>query len=203
MNLFAICCESSASDQTIVPNESLTKILLRGTPVFDAVPFYPAWLYKDPGAPLHILQQLRDFYVSEYNDPIVQEDKQPHYMGIFFAIEIAMQLPMAFYSVYRLSGKKVTSGRFELALLVYALETALSSVLCLHFVYLQDPVEYPKKDITILQGYVPWVVARKFLPSTLAFVQLLMLHTASLLFVDMFYRLYSRLATTDAVKKNQ
>lgn len=130
------------------------------------MPFYPSWLYKDPGAPLHVLQHLRDFYIAEYNDPIVQDDKQPHYMGILFAIEVGMQLPVTLYALYRLgfgSGTKGgrTTGPFELMLLVYALETALSSVLCLHFVYLLDPVEYPKKDITILQGYVPWVVARK------------------------------------------
>lgn len=137
------------------------------------MPFYPAWLYQAPGAPLHVLQQLRDFYIAEYNDPIVQEDKQPHYMGILFVIEVAMQLPIAFYSVYRLglgSGKRAgTTGRFELALLVYALETALSTVLCLHFVYSLDPVEYPKRNVMLLQNYGPWFVARKFAANPVGF----------------------------------
>lgn len=127
------------------------------------MPFYPAWLYRDPGAPLYFLQQLRDFYIAEYNDPIVQHDKQPHYMGILFVIEVAMQLPVSLYSIYQLgfSGKRGTTGHFELTLLVYALETLLSTVLCLHFVYMLDSDEYPKKIIILFQNYVPWFVARK------------------------------------------
>lgn len=125
------------------------------------MPFYPAWLYKNPGTPLHFLQQLRDFYIAEYDDPIVQDDKGPHYMGILFVLEVAMQLPVALYAVYRLGVGRRTTGTFELALLVYALETALSTVLVLHFVYMLDPAEYPQKNVLLFQNYVPWLISRE------------------------------------------
>lgn len=178
---------------------------------FDAVPFYPAWLYKTPGTPLHFLQQLRDFYIAQYDDPIVQDDKAPHYMAILFVLEVAMQLPVALYAVYRLGlGARRTTGPFELVLLVYALETALSTVLVLHFVYLLDPAEYPQKNVLIFQNYVPWLIARESAATTsrrpIGFERrwrMLTCTIAGLMFVDMFCRLYKRLSTTDIVKKRQ
>lgn len=42
--------------------------------VVDGVPFlYPARLYEPKGSPLHFLQQLRDYDLKTFNDPLIQE----------------------------------------------------------------------------------------------------------------------------------
>lgn len=130
---------------------------------FDAVPFYPVWLYQPPGAPLHALEQLRAWYVAAYNDPVVQPAKAPHYMGILFALEVALQFPVAVYYVVAACCRKTTTTvgpLLELVLLVYALETALSTVLVLDFVYGLDPAAYPLKNVLLFQNYLPWFLAR-------------------------------------------
>lgn len=130
---------------------------------FDAVPFYPAWLYQPPGAPLHVLEQLRAWYVAAYDDPVVQPAKAPHYMGILFGLEVALQFPVAVYYVVAACCQKTTTTvgpLLELVLLVYALETALSTVLVLDFVYALDPVAYPLKNVLLFQNYLPWFLAR-------------------------------------------
>lgn len=175
--------------------------------VFDAVPFYPEWLYKDPGTPLYFLQQVRDHYISTYNDPIVQEDKAPHFMAVMFAIEVAFQLPVSLYSVFRLAfGTKSTTGPYELLLLVYAAETAFSSLLCFYELLGFDSAIYsiPHKNVLLYQMYAPWIVIRKSTSNSIRHTaDMLTALTASLLFVDMYYRLYSRVSATDDIKKNQ
>ncbi|KAJ9138112.1 hypothetical protein NKR23_g8632 [Pleurostoma richardsiae] len=154
----------------------------------DAVPSYPAWLYKPEGSPLHFLQLLQDAYLSMYNDPFVQEDLAPRWIRPLFAIELLFQLPVAAYASYQLRGKAGTTGPLELLLLCYAFEVALSTLLCVNDVFYWDPVEYPPevKNDFIFKLYGPWLV------------------TPLLLFADMYWRLFSRVSSgSDAVKKAQ
>ncbi|ROW05445.1 hypothetical protein VSDG_00545 [Cytospora chrysosperma] len=153
----------------------------------DAVQFYPEWLYKLPGSPLYFLQQLKDFYVATYNDPLVQPETEPHWMPLMFMVELCFQLPVVFYATWRLSGKSGTTGRLELLLLAYAFETAFSTLLCINDVFYWDPAVYSpdQKNVFLYQLYGPWFAI------------------PSLMFVDMYSRLYSRLAATDVVKKTQ
>ncbi|ROW14041.1 hypothetical protein VPNG_04040 [Cytospora leucostoma] len=153
----------------------------------DAVQFYPAWLYKTPETPLYFLQQLKDFYVATYNDPLVQPETEPNWIPVMFIIELFFQLPVVIYGAWSLSGKRGTTGPLELLLLVYAFETAFSTLLCINDVFSWDPAVYSpeQKNVFLYQLYGPWFAI------------------PSLLFVDMYWRLYSRLTPTDLVKKTQ
>lgn len=138
--------------------------MLTRSPVIDAVQFYPPQLYKAPGSPLYFLQQIKDFYIATYNDPLVQPETEPNWMHMVSVVEIAFQLPVALYAAWRLSGSKGTSGPFELLLLVYAFETAFSTLLCVNDVFYWDPAIYSpeQKNVFIFQLYGAWLVIRKF-----------------------------------------
>lgn len=125
--------------------------------------FYPPQLYKAPGSPLYFLQQIKDFYIAAYNDPLVQPETEPNWMHLVSVVEIAFQLPTALYAAWRLSGSKGTSGPFELLLLVYAFETAFSTLLCINDVFYWDPAVYSpeQKNVFLFQLYGAWLVIRK------------------------------------------
>ncbi|KAJ0115475.1 integral membrane protein [Diaporthe amygdali] len=155
--------------------------------LIDAVQFYPPQLYKTPESPLYFLQQIKDFYVATYNDPLVQPETEPNWMHMVSVVEIGFQLPVALYAAWKLSGKKGTSGPFELLLLVYAFETAFSTLLCINDVFYWDPAVYSReqKNVFLFQLYGAWLVI------------------PAVMFVDMYWRLYSRLSVTDTIKKTQ
>lgn len=173
--------------------------------------FYPPQLYKTSGSPLYFLQQIKDFYVATYNDPLVQPETAPNWMHLVSVVELGLQLPVALYAAWRLSGKKGTSGPFELLLLVYAFETAFSTLLCINDVFYWDPAVYSleQKNVFLFQLYGAWFAIRKshiLLQATFVggggFPRLTF-PTATIMFVDMYWRLYSRLSVTDSVKKTQ
>ncbi|KAK2613969.1 hypothetical protein N8I77_000835 [Diaporthe amygdali] len=155
--------------------------------LIDAVQFYPPQLYKTPESPLYFLQQIKDFYVATYNDPLVQPETEPNWMHMVSVVEIGFQLPVALYAAWKLSGRKGTSGPFELLLLVYAFETAFSTLLCINDVFYWDPAVYSQeqKNVFLFQLYGAWLVI------------------PAVMFVDMYWRLYSRLSVTDTIKKTQ
>lgn len=86
-------------------------------------------------------------------------------MSFLFLIEIGFQLPVALYSVYRLSrgGNAGTTGGHELLLLVYALETAFSTMLCMNHAAYLDPVDFTpeQRDVFWYQLMGPWVAFRE------------------------------------------
>lgn len=85
-------------------------------------------------------------------------------MPFLFSIEIAFQLPVSLYSVYRLGrGSKGTTGAHELLLLIYAFETAFSTMLCLNHVVYLDPADFTpeQRDVFWYQLMGPWVAVRK------------------------------------------
>ncbi|KAF3767322.1 hypothetical protein M406DRAFT_69477 [Cryphonectria parasitica EP155] len=129
----------------------------------DGVPyFYPTWLYQPKGSPLHFLQQLRDHDISTYNDPLIQDHMAPNFMPFLFSIELGFQLPVTLYSAYRLN-KGTTTGAHELLLLVYAVETAFSTMLCMNHALYLDPSDFTpeQKDAFLYQLMGPWVAFRE------------------------------------------
>ncbi|KAL2158702.1 hypothetical protein VTH06DRAFT_4184 [Thermothelomyces fergusii] len=128
---------------------------------------WPAWLYKPAGSPLHAAYALREWYVAQYNDPIVQwtaEAAGAHdsWMGLFLHLEAVFLLPTVVYGLYRLGASRRggTSGADELLLLVYALEVAFTTLVCIHHLSFLDEAAYPpavKREMQ-LQLYGPWFV---------------------------------------------
>ncbi|CAK7264349.1 hypothetical protein SEPCBS119000_000953 [Sporothrix epigloea] len=166
-------------------------------PGVDAVDNYPAWLVAEPGAPLHFLHTFRQWYVATYRDPLI--DWTPargaalgaggSWMSLFLRIELAWTLPVVLYAVYRLASKPAstkTTGSLELLLLVYALETALTTAVCIHDVSFWNPAVYSLADKNVFrfQLFGPWLAM------------------PALLFVDMYTRLLSRF-DADSTKKIQ
>jgi len=79
-------------------------------------------------------------------------------------IEFLFTLPIVLYTVYRLGiQRKGTSGADELLLLVYGLETALTTSVCLYDVSYWDDALYPSrlKNVFRFQFYGPWMLIRK------------------------------------------
>ncbi|KIH89952.1 hypothetical protein SPBR_00984 [Sporothrix brasiliensis 5110] len=174
----------------------------------DAVDTYPAWLCADPGAPLHFLHTFRQWYVTTYNDPLM--DWTPAsgaavgaggpWMTLFLWIEIAATLPIVLYSVYRFTrlatatstatapshAAASTTGPWELLFLVYAFETALTTAVCIHDVGYWSPAVYSEADKNVFryQLFGPYFAM------------------PALLFVDMYSRLLARF-NVDSTKKTQ
>jgi hypothetical protein len=147
----------------------------------DAVDHYPAWLCADADAPLHFLHTFRQWYVTTYHDPLM--DWTPakgaavgaggSWMALFLWIEIGATLPMVLYSVYRFAklatswstkSKTVsTTGPWELLLLVYAFETALTPAVCIHDVGYWSPAVYSEADKNVFryQLFGPYFAMRE------------------------------------------
>ncbi|KLU91059.1 hypothetical protein MAPG_09582 [Magnaporthiopsis poae ATCC 64411] len=149
----------------------------------DALQFYPKSLYATEGSPLHALKRLHDYYVATYNDPIVQWELPGRpWTRLFGLIEVGFQLPTAAYGVYLLSSssssRRSVGYADEMLFFLYALETAFTTLVCVHDVaYWDDAVYSPQqKRVFWLQLYGPWLL----IPSIMA--------------VDMFFRLQARLA---------
>lgn len=89
-------------------------------------------------------------------------------MPFLFVIEIAFQLPVSLYSLRRLGrgGGEGTSGPYELLLLVYAFETAFSTMLCINHTAYLDPADFTtaQRDVFWYQLMGPWIAFRKCLP---------------------------------------
>lgn len=129
------------------------------------MPFlYPAWLYQPPGSPLHFMQQLRDYDINTFNDPLFQPDLAPNFMPFLFALEMGFQLPTVVYSLLRLR-KGTTSGPFELLLMVYAFETAFTTALCMYSVfYIDEAVFTPaQRSVFLWQLMGPWLAVREYM----------------------------------------
>lgn len=161
----------------------------------DSVDKYPAWLCAEPGSPLHALHRFRQWYIDTHNDPLVQWSPSTHpllssgggsWVPLFFWIELVFTLPTVLYAVARLGRIRAgtaatasTTGSLELLLLVYALETALTTAVCIHNVSYWDPAVYSdaQKNVFRFQLMGPWLAM------------------PCLLFVDMYSRLLARFQT--------
>lgn len=87
-------------------------------------------------------------------------------MPFLFIIELAFQLPVALYSVRRLGRGRGegTTGPYELLLLIYAFETAFSTMLCINHTAYLDPADFTpaQRDVFWYQLMGPWVAVRKW-----------------------------------------
>ncbi|KAK1446466.1 hypothetical protein CCUS01_12431 [Colletotrichum cuscutae] len=168
----------------VISGIQLTAMLL-----VDLVPFYPSALYAAPSSPLHFLQVLRDFYISTYNDPFftASHENLPSWFKLFTYIEIVYQLPMAAWMVYRFSRNTGTTAGFELAVLVFCVECALTTLTCIYDVFHWDPAVYSQaqKNVFVFNLYGPWVVI------------------PALMGLDMWLRILKRVNPADGTKKLQ
>ena len=134
--------------------------------------FYPAWLYKAPGSPLHFLELIQSHYIATYNDPIAQWTPQTAtghdaWIPLFLRIEVVFSLPLVLYAVYRLGIQRAgTTGPVELLFLVYAFETAFTTLVCINDVFWWDDAVYDQelKRTFIVNLFGPWFVIRKCSP---------------------------------------
>ncbi|KAK4040625.1 transmembrane protein 6/97 [Parachaetomium inaequale] len=149
---------------------------------------WPAWLYEPTGAPLHAAYEMKEWYIQTYNDPIVQwsaETASGHdsWMGLFMHLEFFFLLPTVLYGIYRLAvQRRGTSGGDELLFLVYALEVAFTTFVCIYDTGFLDEAVYPaavKRELQF-QLYAPWFV----LPTLMA--------------IDMATRILGRIKVADA-----
>ncbi|KAK0617785.1 transmembrane protein 6/97 [Bombardia bombarda] len=162
--------------------------------LIDMLHFYPTWLYKPTDSPLHFAEKIQQNHIATYNDPYVQwlpatavPSGHDSWIGLFLYIELAFLLPTALYGVYRLGldsrgRKQGTSGGDELLFLVYAFETALTTLVCVHDVFYWDKEVYSPEVMRSYQVNLlgPWLVI------------------PSLMFVDMASRIMKRVRVADA-----
>ncbi|KAK3905985.1 hypothetical protein C8A05DRAFT_30141 [Staphylotrichum tortipilum] len=125
---------------------------------------WPAWAYEPVGAPLHAAYSVKQWYIQKYSDPIVQwspETATGHdsWMGLFLYLEAFFLLPTVLYGVYRLVvQRRGTSATDELLFLVYALEVAFTTLICIYDTFYWDNAVYSaelKREMQ-LQLYGPW-----------------------------------------------
>lgn len=170
---------------------------------------WPAWAYEPAGAPLHAAYELKQWYIQKYHDPIVQwspETASGHdsWMGLFLYLEFAFLLPTVLYGVYRLAvQRRGTSGGDELLFLVYALEVAFTTLVCLYDTVYWDNAVYSaelKRELQV-QLYGPWLVVRKC-SSNLKSVTGLP-GQAALGALDMATRILGRIKAADAVSETR
>ncbi|OIW28647.1 hypothetical protein CONLIGDRAFT_632907 [Coniochaeta ligniaria NRRL 30616] len=163
----------------------------------DAVPLYPAHLHEPPSSPLHFLDRLRSFYITTYNDPIMQwtpDSGHDNWIPFFFNFEIIFLLPTCLYAVYqhavKADRKTGFTGSEELLYLVYAFVTGFTTLVCLNDVAYWDPAVYSAQDkmMFVFGLYGPYFAI------------------PAIMFADMYSRLLRRLRVTEgvgSVKKTQ
>lgn len=126
-------------------------------------------MYEPTGAPLHGAYALLQWYVQMYDDPIVQWSAKTasghdSWMGLFLHLEFYFLLPTVLYGFYRLAlQRRGTSGADELLFLVYALEVAFTTLVCIHDTYYLDSAVYSEelKRTLRFQFYAPWFLIRE------------------------------------------
>jgi hypothetical protein len=129
----------------------------------DLVPFYPKALCQDPTAPLHSITFIRSTYVSLTGDPFFAHDIHEPWFQAFMYIEAFVQLPLAVYLVYKLSGGKATSeAAKELAGLAFGCVTGMgSTTCCYHLLMLGDEMVTPAQKTLLFWGeYLPYAIIR-------------------------------------------
>lgn len=124
------------------------------------------------------------------------------WIGLFLYLEFGFTLPVVLYGFFLLTVKrKGTTGRDELLFLVYALETALTTLVCIYDVGYWDPAVYSEeaKRTMVLQFFGPWFLVRKLPPSFLSDQSGYAdnRQTASIMAVDMARRILGRIKVAD------
>ncbi|KAH7031657.1 transmembrane protein 6/97 [Microdochium trichocladiopsis] len=149
----------------------------------DLVPLYPHSLWVPASAPLHFLHDLRAWYLATYADQFFAAPPAvaPAFFTFFTLLELVFHFPVSVWAVRRLGGKQL-DGAAELVLLVYGIETVLTTACCMFEAYHWDAALVTSEQrvmlLTALYG------------SYLA--------VATLLSVDMYARLLNRVSPSSA-----
>ncbi|KAI1373992.1 transmembrane protein 6/97 [Hypoxylon crocopeplum] len=154
----------------------------------DLVPLYPTTLWVPPTSPLHFLYELRVYYIETYNDQFFAPPPAaiPSFFPLFAFLELVFHLPVSLWAVRTLF-RGGLSGSAELLLLVYGVQTALTTATCMYEAFLWDPaVVTAQQKVVLLGGLYGGYLA-----------------VAVLLTTDMYTRLLKRLGASDARKKMQ
>ncbi|CAJ2514310.1 Uu.00g024290.m01.CDS01 [Anthostomella pinea] len=157
----------------------------------DLVPLYPQSLWVPANSPLHVLYDLRVYYITTYNDQFFAPPPAaiPSFFPLFAFLELTFHLPVSLWAVGQLLGRdgRGLSGRAELLLLVYGVETALTTATCMYEAYLWDPaIVSAQQKVVLLGGLYGGYLA-----------------VAVLLTADMYARLLKRVDAVDGRKKVQ
>ncbi|RYP32556.1 hypothetical protein DL767_005168 [Monosporascus sp. MG133] len=158
----------------------------------DLVPLYPAHLWAPAEAPLHFLHELRAYYLATYGDQFFAPSPPaviPSFFPLFALMELVFHLPVSVWAVGRLSRRSGPGldGSAELLLLVYGLQTALTTATCMYEAWLWDPaIVTPRQKLVLLGGLYGGYLA-----------------LAVVLTVDMYARLLRRVNAVDNAKKSQ
>ncbi|TRX96982.1 hypothetical protein FHL15_002288 [Xylaria flabelliformis] len=153
----------------------------------DLVPLYPKSLWVPASSPLHFLFSLRQYYIANYNDQffLPPPAEIPSFFPLFAFLELVFHLPVSLWAVGAL--RSGLSGSAELLLLVYGVETTLTTFTCIYDILLWDPAIVTAAQKTALAGglYGGYLAL------------------AVLLTIDMYARVQKRLNAADAAKKAQ
>ncbi|KAI0016882.1 transmembrane protein 6/97 [Xylariomycetidae sp. FL0641] len=155
----------------------------------DLVPLYPSSLWVPASSPLHFLHDLREYYFTTYNDQFFAPSPAPipSFFPLFALLELVFHLPVSLWAVGRLRGERGLSGSAELLLLVYAVETALTTATCMYEALHWDPaIVSAQQKLVLLGGLYGGYLA-----------------LAVVLMGDMYARLLKRVNAVDARKKAQ
>ncbi|KAI1430690.1 transmembrane protein 6/97 [Xylaria sp. CBS 124048] len=199
-----------ASRRSILNRVYLVYFLIHIPVMFfvDLVPLYPSSLWQPRDSPLHFLSTLRDYYLNTYNDQFFRPPPAPipTFFPLFAYLELIFHLPISLWAVRVFlrapggkssgssssgssssSGRSHLSGSAELLLLVYGIETALTTFTCMYDAAHWDAevVTFGQKKVLIGGLYGGYFAL------------------AVLLTVDMYTRVLNRLNVVDAVKKAQ
>ncbi|KAI1764490.1 transmembrane protein 6/97 [Hypoxylon sp. FL1150] len=119
----------------------------------DLVPLYPAPLWVPPSSPLHFLYELRVYYIETYNDRFFAPPPAPipSFFPLFAFLELVFHLPVSLWAVRALL-RGGLSGGAELLLLVYGVETALTTATCMYEAFLWDPAVVTAEQKVVLLG---------------------------------------------------
>ncbi|ATZ57999.1 hypothetical protein BCIN_15g04950 [Botrytis cinerea B05.10] len=140
--------------------------------LMDLQSLYPASLTPS------FLTAIKDFHIANYNDLFFVSP--PIYFNLFVWLECLIHLPVSFWAI---RGLLKDSPRIPLILLPYALETFLTTLVCMHeYVYWPIP-RYQKIDLTKLYG--PYIML------------------SMVMAIDMFIRLWRVVSASSVAKKGK
>lgn len=146
--------------------------------VLDFVAFYPSGLWRAPGSPLHFLVWVRQTYVAASADPYARDPTAFPWFEAMTYVELLSEFPLAVYLAYKLALRKPTDGPTELAALVFASLTAMTSgVVCFDLFHLSHDLVTPaQKNQLLWSAFGPYTVIRESRELVVS-APLLMLHS--------------------------
>ncbi len=119
-----------------------------------------------------MLGDLRSYYVATYNDQFFAAPAAPPFFVLFAFFELVFHLPVSLWAVGALwGGRGPRSGGAELLLLVYGLQTAVTTLTCMYEAALWDPavVSFEQKTVLIGGLYGGYFALGEFFSSSSSF----------------------------------